>query len=132
MRAMTWIVLISLILLAGCSSSGSIGIVVKTSADPISILKTGNKFEELGFAKGKACRHFALALIPWGDSDFQTAVDDALAKSGGDALVNVATESSHYGFIPIYNVYSFTCTRVKGTAIKFIKEERPARVKGEQ
>jgi len=132
MRAMTWIVLISLALLAGCSSAGNLGFVMRSSADPISILKAGTKFEELGFAKGKACRHFALALIPWGDSDFQTAVDDALAKSGGDALVNVTTESSLYGFIPLYNVYSFTCTHVKGTAIQFIKEEHSARVQGEQ
>jgi hypothetical protein len=103
MRAIIGLVVICLIFPAGCSSSGSIGIVVKTSADPIAILKTGKKFEELGFAKGKVCRHFALALIPWGDSDFQTAVDDALVRSGGDALVNVTTESSLYGFIPIYN-----------------------------
>ena len=57
-------------------------------------------------------------MIPWGNSDVQTAVDRALAPTGGDALVNVATSSSLYGFLPIYNVFSFTCTRVKGTAVK--------------
>jgi hypothetical protein len=31
----------------------------------------------------------------------------------------VSVETSLYGFIPIYNVYSFTCTTVKGIAIKF-------------
>ena len=122
MKAPKWITIILLVLLAGCSTAGNLGIVIRSSADPISILKAANKFEELGFVEGKACRHFVLALIPWGNSDFQTAVDDALVQNGGDALVNVTTESSLYGFIPIYNVYSFTCTRVKGTAIKFIKE----------
>jgi hypothetical protein len=42
-----------------------------------------------------------------------------LASSGGDALVNVSTATSLYGFVPVYNVFSFTCTTVKGTAIKF-------------
>jgi hypothetical protein len=27
--------------------------------------------------------------------------------------------SSLYGFIPLYNIYSFTCTTVQGTAVKF-------------
>jgi hypothetical protein len=132
MRAMRWIIVIFLALLAGCSSAGNLGFVMRSSADPIAVLKSGTNFEELGFAEGKACRHFVLAIIPWGDSDFQTAVDDALAKSGGDALVNVTTASSLYGFIPIYNVYSFTCTRVKGTAIKFIKEERTSQEKAQE
>lgn len=47
------------------------------------------------------------------------AVDKALEATGGDALLNVSAESSLYGFIPIYNVYTFTCTTVRGTAIKF-------------
>jgi hypothetical protein len=132
MRAMRWVIVIALALLAGCSSAGNLGFVMRSSADPISILKSGTNFEELGFTEGKACRHFVLAIIPWGDSNFQTAVDDALVRSGGDALVNVTTESSLYGFIPIYNVYSFTCTRVKGIAIKFIKEERTALEKAQE
>lgn len=40
-----------------------------------------------------------------------------IVASSGDALVNVSTSSSLYGFIPIYNVLSFTCTTVRGTAI---------------
>jgi hypothetical protein len=27
--------------------------------------------------------------------------------------------NSLYGFVPIYNVYSFTCTSVQGVAVKF-------------
>jgi bacteriorhodopsin len=46
-------------------------------------------------------------------------VDLALGQKGGDALLNVSIETSLYGFIPIYNVYSFTCTTVKGIAIRF-------------
>jgi hypothetical protein len=46
-------------------------------------------------------------------------VEDALQQKGGDALINVTVTSSLYGFIPIYNVYSYTCTEVKGVAVKF-------------
>ena len=74
--------------------------------------------KDLGPAEGQACRYFIIAVVPWGNSDVQTAVDKALAPSGGDALVNVTTSTSLYGFIPVYNVLSFTCTTVKGTAIK--------------
>ncbi len=69
---------------------------------------------------GEACRYFVLAIFPWGRSDFQAAVDSALKRSGGDALVNVTVESSLYGFLPIYNVFSYTCTKVRGVAIKFL------------
>jgi len=59
-------------------------------------------------------------MIPWGKSDLEEAVNNALEGTGGNALLNVSTESSLYGFIPIYNVYSCTCTTVKGIAIKFL------------
>jgi hypothetical protein len=107
------------LVVAGCSSSGTLGIVTKSSADAAGLLKSGRTFQDLGPAEGSACRHFVLAIIPWGKSTFSSAVDDALQQKGGDALINVTVTSSLYGFIPIYNVYSFTCTEVKGVAVKF-------------
>lgn len=107
------------LVVAGCSSSGTLGIVTKSSADAAGLLKSGRTFQDLGPAEGSACRHFVLAIIPWGNSTFSSAVDDALQQKGGDALINVTVTSSLYGFIPIYNVYSFTCTEVKGVAVKF-------------
>ncbi|HUA36336.1 MAG TPA: hypothetical protein VMA09_22200 [Candidatus Binataceae bacterium] len=92
--------------------------MTKGGADPVALLKKGHKITDLGPAEGQACRYFALAVIPWGNSDVQEAVDRALQSSGGDALVNVSTASSLYGFVPVYNVFSFTCTTVKGTAVK--------------
>ncbi len=105
--------------LTGCISVGNLGIVTKPSADSATLLKSGRTFQELGPTEGEACRHFLLAVIPWGDSAFSTAVNNALAEKGGDALINVTVSSSLYGFIPIYNVFSFTCTTVKGIAVKF-------------
>jgi hypothetical protein len=110
--------LLGLLALAGCVSVGSLGVITKSSVDPASTLKTAHTVKDLGQTEGQACRYFIIAVIPWGNSDIQTAVDRALAPTGGDALVNVTTSTSLYGFVPIYNVLSFTCTTVKGTAVK--------------
>ncbi len=118
MRLIRSIGILSLLALGGCVSVGSLGVITKSSVDPASVLKTGHSVRELGPAEGQACRYFVIAVIPFGNSDVQTAVDKALAPTGGDALVNVTTSSSLYGFIPVYNVFSFTCTTVKGTAVK--------------
>ena len=104
--------------LAGCVSVGSLGVITKSSVDLASLLKTAHSVKDLGPAQGQAGRFFVIAVVPFGNSDVQTAVDKALAPTGGDALVNVTTSSSLYGFIPVYNVLSFTCTSVKGTAVK--------------
>jgi hypothetical protein len=120
---MSRILLLSFALMAlvvtGCSSSGTLGIVTRSSANSVELLKSGRAYQDLGPVEGSACRHFVLAIIPWGNSTFSTAVDNALEQKGGDALINVTVTSSLYGFIPIYNVYSSTCTDVKGIAVKF-------------
>lgn len=107
------------LLMVGCSSSGNFGILIKPMADPAGLLKSGRSYQELGPVEGQACRHFVLAIIPWGEGDVAHAVEEALAPKGGDAIMNANVETSLYGFIPIYNVYTFTCTTVRGVAIKF-------------
>ena len=120
-RSSRWCALFVLagVLLTGCTSVGHLGIVTKPSANNADRLKSGVGFEELGPVEGSGCRHFVLAVIPFGDSSFSKAVNDALEKTGGDALINVTVSSSLYGFVPIYNVYSFTCTSVSGIAVKY-------------
>jgi hypothetical protein len=116
--------LLLVVLASGCTSTGTLGIVTKSSANPGALLQSAQGFEELGLTKGRACRHIVLSLIPFGNSNFEKAVNKALEKTGGDALINVSTTSSLYSFIPYFNVYSFTCTTVQGIAIKF-KTEKP-------
>lgn len=111
--------LLIVVFLAGCSSSGSLGMVVKSTADPGALLSNRTSFREIGPADGEACRFFILAVLPFGKSDFSAAVEEALSKSGGDALLNVTVSSSLYGFIPIYNIFTYNCTNVKGIAVKF-------------
>ena len=106
-------------ILAGCSSHGTLGIIAKPMLDAGGLLKAGKSYKELGPVEGQKCRHFILAIIPFGDGDLAHAVEEALAPKEGDAILNADVETSLYGFIPIYNVYSFTCTTVKGIAIKF-------------
>ena len=113
------LLLVLFLMSVGCTSVGNLGIVTRASANNADILKSGVAFEELGAAEGTACRHFLIAIIPFGNSSFSKAVDDALAQKGGDALINVTVSSSLYGFIPLYNVYSFTCTSVQGVAVRF-------------
>jgi hypothetical protein len=119
MRTQLGVVFSILLLLTACSHSGNLGLVTRPSADPTNLLKTPRGFQEVGPVEGQSCRHFVLAVIPWGEGDYADAVEKALAQRGGDALINVNVETSLYGFFPIYNVYSFTCTTVKGVAIKF-------------
>lgn len=104
---------------AGCTSVGNLGIVTLPTGDAAGLLRSGKSFQELGPVEGSACRHFILAIIPFGDATFSTAVKEALAQKGGDALINVTVTNSLYGFIPIYNIYSFSCTGVQGIAVKF-------------
>ena len=66
----------------GCTSVGHLVIVTRASANNADRLKSGVEFEELGPAEGSACRHFLVAVIPFGDSTFSSAVEDALAQRG--------------------------------------------------
>jgi len=119
MKVKLMVLLLVVLALSGCSSSGNLGMIVKSSADPGALLTNKTSYREIGPTEGEACRFFILAVIPFGSSDVSAAVDEALLKSGGDALLNVSVSSSLYGFIPIYNIFSYTCTNVKGIAIKF-------------
>jgi hypothetical protein len=117
-----WILLSVVALCAGCTSVGSVGMVTKNMADPGALLRNGQPYEEIGTAEGEACRFFILNVVPFGNSSFSAAVEEALENSKGDALLNVTVSSSLYGFIPIYNIFSYTCTNVRGTAVKFEKK----------
>ncbi|MDA8089698.1 MAG: hypothetical protein M0Z61_05695 [Nitrospiraceae bacterium] len=118
-RFLVAITVVSILFLTGCTSVGSLGLVTKTMGNPGSLLKTAQSYKEIGPAEGSSCRFFVLGVVPFGNSTFSKAVDEALKKSGGDALLNVTVSSSLYGLLPIYNILSFTCTDVQGVAIKF-------------
>lgn len=109
------------VVLSACSSVSQVGILSKPGADPASIITEQQTYKELGYVQGRACRYFVLAVIPFGDSTPGRAMEKALAQVGGDAIINASVSTNLFGFVPIYNVFSFTCTTVRGTAIKYDK-----------
>jgi hypothetical protein len=115
----TTVLLVTILFMISCSSTGNLGMVTKSQVNPSSLLSSSKSFKEIGLVKGQACRFFLLGVAPWGDSTFSQAIDNAL-ENGGDALINISVTSSLYGFVPIYNIFCYTCTDVEGIAIKFV------------
>ena len=109
----TIILSVAIFFIAGCSSTGNMGMVMKSQANPGSLLTSSYSFKEIGPVKGRACRFFLLGVLPWGDATVTQAIDNALAN-GGDALINVSVTNSLYGFVPIYNIFCYTCSDVEG------------------
>ena len=70
----------------GCTSVGNLGIVTKPLANNAEVLKSGTQFEELGPVEATVCRHFVIAVIPFGNSAFSKAVENALAEKGGGCV----------------------------------------------
>jgi hypothetical protein len=107
------------VLALGCSSTGTVGLLTRGSADPSSLLRDQQAYEEIGPVEARSCRYFLINLIPWGDSTLPTAMDKALAGTGGDAILNASITTSLYGVFPIYNVFQVSCTTVSGSAVRF-------------
>jgi hypothetical protein len=110
--------LVALVFAAGCSSTSNHSILTLQELDAAGLVRDPHEIKDLGPVEGQACRFFLLALIPFGDSSLGKAIEKAVLKVGGDAVINASVTSSLYGFVPIYNVLSFTCTTVKGVAVK--------------
>jgi len=110
-------------LTAGCTSTGSIGLLSNSETEADLGPHDSHKFHRVGGQiEGTACRHFILGLVPWGDSDLETAMKDAFKKNPAlhaDGLVHVTTSTSLYNFFPLYNVYTLTCTTVRGIPVRF-------------
>ena len=104
--------------IAGCTSVGQVGMMTPPTANVGAIINEARTYTEIGPVEGEACRYFALGVVPWGNSTSTKAMENALAGTGGDAIINASVETSLYGFIPIYNAFAYTCTTVRGIAIK--------------
>jgi hypothetical protein len=102
----------------GCASTTSHGLITRQMANPGDLLTNAHPYQEIGPTEGRSCRFFLINIIPWGDSTTGAALEKALAGAGGNALLNASVTTSLYGFVPIYNVLSFTCTTVRGVAIQ--------------
>lgn len=114
---------LSLIFLSACTSTGTLGLISNSETETDLSPHDSHRFHRVGTEiTGTACRHFILGIIPWGDSDVETALRHALHAHPAlkaDGLVHVTTETSLYGFFPLYDIYTLTCTTVKGIPIRF-------------
>ncbi|MDA8059160.1 MAG: hypothetical protein ACYCXP_05350 [Leptospirillum sp.] len=114
---------LSMVFLSACTSTGSLGLISNSETETDLGPHDSHRFHRVGSEiTGTACRHFILGIIPWGDSDVETALRHALhahPSLKADGLVHVTTETSLYGFFPLYDVYTLTCTTVKGIPIRF-------------
>ena len=84
------VLLLTVFLLSGCTSVGTLGVVTKSTGDPGAMLRNGQAYKELGPVDGSSCRFFLLGVVPWGNGTLSAAVDDALAKVNGQAVANIA------------------------------------------
>ena len=103
-------------LISGCTTTGRIGVLSKSG---VGLENMSGAHQELGPAKGKACRRMLLGIIPVGNASVAKAMERALANSGADALVNVTVKTSLKNWIPTYNLTVTACTTVEGTAVLF-------------
>lgn len=74
-------------------------------------------YKVVGRAQGKSCRTLLFYFIPLGTSTnrYQAAIDDALSKSGGDAIIEMTMDMS---FTHGYPLFGRVCTHVNGLAVK--------------
>lgn len=87
-------------------------------AVPSNILIPDRKpFETIGPTEGISCQSSLGWIRTEGKgTDIQFAIDDALEKVEGDALINMTVD---YERLMVFLIISKQCTKVKGTAIKF-------------
>lgn len=114
---------IFILFFTSCTSTGTIGLIASVESEVNRGVHEPHTFHTVGpEVNGTACRHFILGIFPWGDSDIESAMRDALMKNPSmhaDGLINVSTSTSLYNFLPIYNVYTLTCTTIQGVPIKY-------------
>jgi hypothetical protein len=98
---------LSLLLVCGCTSQ--IGIAPCTT--PITANDT---YTVIGHAKGSTSGFWILWFPFFSDDPSGRARDDAIEKSGGDALIEVVEEYNALSLL----IVSFAWTNCEGTAIK--------------
>jgi hypothetical protein len=82
---------------------------------PSNIPLEPGSYTELGPTRGNDCRYVLLGLIPiTGGNETYSAVQKAIRRRKGQALVNITADTYSENFI----VFSRTCTQVVATAVR--------------
>jgi hypothetical protein len=111
---------ISIIMLAG------VVFLLSCATTPVGITSSNTPLhnktitENLGKVEGESSIRFALlGLWTFGKLDIQSAIDDALSKKGGDAMINIKCYESYTYFL----IGSVKKVRIEGEAVKIIDYE---------
>ena len=73
----------------------------------------------VGTVEGESRASYFLFFGPFGDSSLKAAIQDALSKRGGDAMINVSIDQSvTVNFFGWYRAYR---TMIMGTSVKYPK-----------
>ncbi len=99
------------IALAGCT-------VFMPTPPQMSSTDIGPNVQIVGTVEGESRSTNFLGFGPYGDHSLMAAIQDALSKRGGDALINVSIDQATTSFGPFYSVNR---TMVMGTAVKYSK-----------
>lgn len=71
-----------LLVVSGCTSTGNLGLLSSSETEADLGPHDSHKFQRVGTQiEGTACRHFILGIVPYGDSDLETAMKDAFKKT---------------------------------------------------
>ncbi len=101
------------IIIAGCSTIPQ-GIT-PSSSPLITENGTARSYDVLGTAEGSAGHFTLFGFIPFGKSDIDEAIQEAISKYNGDNLINV-----HYNIKSVfYLIGSYTSIKVYGDVIKY-------------
>lgn len=127
-RRWIWIILLfSVALLNGCmvypiyntAESGFTGIIYSDFRGPLSAsLYEPKKFEVVGRTRGESKAISIMNLIAFGNGGFTDAYQDALARSSGDALIDIQSDQRMISFLFLFQSVTFT---VRGTAVKSLE-----------
>lgn len=108
LKLLTALTLSSLIL-SGCA-------MIPGGIAPSNTPINGREYTELGYVKETDSRIMLLGLIPIsGSNTIRDAINDAIAKKRGDAMINITVETYGQYFI----LWSRVATRVEGNVIRF-------------
>lgn len=113
---MKFFVAMCILVLAGCAVT-PLGLT--DSSTPLEGTNGQHRpYQVLGKAEGSQGYFSLFGLIPFGSNDFRAAMDDAVKKLNGDALVNVR----YWYRVSNYFVGTYASIEVEGDVIKFTQQ----------
>ena len=101
----------ALVALAGCT-------IFVPAPPQMASTEISPNVQVVGTVEGEARSSYVLGFGPYGENSLRAAIQDALSKRGGDALINVSIDQATTNFFGFYTVRR---TLVMGTAVKFSK-----------